>query len=155
MLKRDIENKIYEVAEPIVVNLGYKLIDTELAKDSGQLFLRIVIDNDNGINLEDCSVVSKAVKKVLDEKFKDDFYDYFEVSSPGMDRPLKTERDFKLFKGKKIKITFYKGHNDCKFMDGILEGTEENNLLVNVDNETVKIDKNIIKSVRLNEFKEV
>ncbi|MEF9934617.1 MAG: ribosome maturation factor RimP [Clostridium sp.] len=152
MSKKSLELTIEEFTAPLVESLGYELVDIEYIKEDGEWYLRFYIDSENGIQIEDCAAVSRAVGDKLDEvdPIKESYY--LEVSSPGLDRPLKKESDFIKYNGKKIKIKFYKPFMDKKFVDGILNGYTDNNIIITIDNNNIEIDKSLVASVRLNDF---
>ncbi|MEG0129157.1 ribosome maturation factor RimP [Clostridium sp.] len=152
MSKKSLELTIEEFTAPLVESLGYELVDIEYIKEDGEWYLRFYIDSENGIQIEDCAAVSRAVGDRLDEvdPIKESYY--LEVSSPGLDRPLKKESDFIKYNGKKIKIKFYKPFMDKKFVDGILNGYTDNNIIITIDNNNIEIDKSLVASVRLNDF---
>ncbi|MEG2337741.1 MAG: ribosome maturation factor RimP [Clostridium sp.] len=152
MSKKSLELTIEEFTAPLVESLGYELVDIEYIKEDGEWYLRFYIDSENGIQIEDCAAVSRAVGDRLDEvdPIKESYY--LEVSSPGLDRPLKKESDFIKYNGKKIKIKFYKPFMDKKFVEGILNGYTDNNIIITIDNNNIEIDKSLVASVRLNDF---
>ena len=95
MTKREeYEQKTEEILQPIVDANGFELVDVEYVKEGGTWYLRAYIDKPGGITVDDCELVSRAANDILDEKdFVEDSY-VFEVSSPGLGRPLKKEKDF-------------------------------------------------------------
>ena len=152
MNKKQIESSIEKFTSPLVEELGYELVDLEYIKEDGEWYLRFYIDSENGIQIEDCTTVSRALSAKLDEEDPIEDSYYLEVSSPGLDRPLKKESDFIKYIGKKIKIKFYKPFMDKKVMEGILQGFENNKIIINVNDETLEIEKDIVDSTRLNDF---
>lgn len=108
--------------EPIVQALGFDYVDTEYVKQGKDWVLTVFIDKPGGVNLEDCEAASRKIELVLDEK--DLIADKYClcVSSPGLDRPLKSERDFKRCMGKMIDIKLYKPFLDRKAFTGKLSG---------------------------------
>lgn len=152
MIKKNIEAKVEEFTSPLVESLGYELVDIEFVKESGEWYLRFYIDSENGIQIDDCTKVSRALSDILDEKDPIEQSYYLEVSSPGLDRPLKKDDDFVKYIDKKIKIKFYKEFMGKKSLEGILKGKVDNKILVNVNNEELQIEKELVVSVRLNDF---
>lgn len=152
MKKKDIELSIEKFASPLVEDLGYELYDLEYIKEDGEWYLRFYIDSENGIQIEDCTKVSRALSDKLDEvdPIKDSYY--LEVSSPGLDRPLKKDSDFIKYIGKKIKLKFYKPFMDKKVLEGILKGFANGKITITIDDKDVEIDKSIVASARLNDF---
>lgn len=152
MEKEKLVSEIEEIVLPIIDEFEYELVDVEFVKESGEWYLRIYIDKEGGINLDDCTKVSRRVSDKLDEVDPIDFGYYLEVSSPGLDRPIKKDKDFVRFAGKKIKIKLYKALDGKKVFEGILLGLEDNVITIDVNGNEVKIDKSLASSVRLNDI---
>ena len=103
------EQQTEELLEPIVTGHGFELVDVEYVKEGSNWYLRAYIDKPGGIGVNDCEVVSRRLSDILDEKdYIEDSY-ILEVSSPGLGRPLKKEKDFKRSIGEDIDLHFYKG----------------------------------------------
>jgi ribosome maturation factor RimP len=120
-LKRDeIEKLVAQLVEPIITSCQLQLVDVEYVREK-EWFLRIFIDKPGGIEIDDCQLVSEKVAEVLDkhELLKEKYN--LEVSSPGIDRPLKKEQDFLANYGKKIDISFFAPWEGFKEVTGILE----------------------------------
>lgn len=109
MSKREIyEQKTEEILLPIVEEYGFELVDVEYVKEGSTWYLRAYIDKPGGINIDDCEKVSRRLSDILDEKdYMDDAY-IMEVSSPGLGRPLKKEKDFKRSLGEEVEIRTYR-----------------------------------------------
>ena len=106
--REEYEQKTEELLEPIVSALGFELVDVEYVKEAGTWYLRAYIDKPGGITVDDCEAVSRKFSDILDEKdYIPDSY-VFEVSSPGLGRPLKKEKDFKRSIGEDVDVKFYK-----------------------------------------------
>jgi ribosome maturation factor RimP len=106
-VKKETLIKVQELLSPIMERNGFELVDVELVKERKETFLRVYIDKEGGVLIDDCQTVSEALSERLDE---DDFIkdQYFlEVSSPGLDRPLKTPRDFEKNHGKEVEVKLY------------------------------------------------
>ncbi|MDF2523912.1 MAG: hypothetical protein K0R31_1553, partial [Clostridiales bacterium] len=99
MAKRKIEETIAELALPIAEKNSFELVDVEFIKEGTNWYLRIYIDKPNGITLEDCQTVSEEISKKIDEIDPINQSYFLEVSSPGLDRPLKKEKDYEKYKG--------------------------------------------------------
>ncbi len=120
-----------EKVVPIIEQLGYETIEVEYAKKSDGMNLTFYIDCDNGIKIEDCEKVSKAIDEILDELNPTDDQPYIlNVSSPGIDRPLKNERDFKRNIGKQISITLFAKLDGQKVYEGTLLSYDEQNVTI-------------------------
>lgn len=116
----EIERRAEELFLPVTEQHGFELVDVEYVKEGENWYLRAYIDKEGGIAVDDCELVSRAVEAELDrQNFIDDSY-VLEVSSPGLTRPLKKEKDFARAKGKKIEIhTFARVDGEKQFV-GIL-----------------------------------
>ena len=121
MTKREeYEQKTEEILQPIVDANGFELVDVEYVKEGGTWYLRAYIDKPGGITVDDCELVSRAANDILDEKdFVEDSY-VFEVSSPGLGRPLKKEKDFARSIGEEVEIRTFRPINRQKEFVGIL-----------------------------------
>jgi len=134
------------VLEPTVVGLGYELVDLELS-NRGRL-IRLFIDKPNGVTVEDCVLVSNHVERVL--AVESDFdYDRLEVSSPGLDRPLRKEADFCRFEGEKAQIKLRIPMNGQKNFVGVLRGVDSGVLSLDVDGTLLAIDLSNLDKARL------
>ena len=109
MSKREVyEQKTEEILQPIVEEHGFELVDVEYVKEGSNWYLRAYIDKPGGITVNDCETVSRKLSDILDEKdYIDDAY-ILEVSSPGLGRPLKKEKDFKRSLGEEVEIRTYR-----------------------------------------------
>ena len=103
-MKKSIESTIEELVQPIIDTNNFELVDVEYVKEAGEYYLRIFVDKEGGISLNECEVVSRALSEILDVKdpIKDNYY--LEVSSPGLDRPLKKDKDFVRYQGRDVEI---------------------------------------------------
>ena len=151
MSKREsYEQKTEEILTPIVDEYGFELVDVEYVKEGGNWYLRAYIDKPGGISIDDCEVVSRILSDILDEKdFIDDSY-IMEVSSPGLGRPLKKEKDFKRSLGEEVEIRTYRMIDKQKEFTGILKAYDENTVTIALDDETNKtFEKGDIALIRL------
>lgn len=134
MAKNRVEKITENLVLPIVEEEKFELVDIEYKKEGPNWYLRIYIDKPNGITLDDCQKVSEQLSDKLDKEdpIKENYF--LEVSSPGLDRPLKKESDFTRFKGEMVEVKLYETLNGSKTIEGELLGLENNNIKVNVDN---------------------
>ena len=149
-MKKNIATEIEQMVLPITDAHNLELVDVEYVKEGGEFFLRIYIDKEGGVSLNECEVVTRTLNPILDEKdpIKDNYF--LEVSSPGLDRPLKKEKDFIRYKGRDVEIKLYKPINGAKMHEGELVGlTEDNNIKVIIDNEEVEFNKKDVALIRL------
>lgn len=107
MAKIDVVSRVTELAEPLAASLGLELAEVEYKQEGARLVLRIFIDRDGGVTLDDCAAVSRELAEILDvEDFIQSRYS-LEVSSPGLNRPLKKPSDYERFTGRLVKIRTY------------------------------------------------
>lgn len=122
MGKERIEAVVERLGNEVAAELGYELIEVEYRKEGPDWVLRLFIDHENGIGIEDCQRFSEALGVVLDEKDPIPGKYLLEVSSPGIERPLKKDRDFVRFAGKMVEIKLIKPINNRKTYRGELMG---------------------------------
>lgn len=140
-----VEEAVEKIAEEILANTDYELVDVEYVKER-DWFLRVYIDKEGGIGLDDCQEVSGLLDEKLEElNIINDRY-ILEVSSPGLDRALKKEKDFKREMGKLVDITLYKAIDGEKMLTGKLTGYTKD--IITID-ETREIALRDIALVRL------
>lgn len=151
MSKKEVyEQKTEEILLPIVEEYGFELVDVEYVKEGGTWYLRTYIDKEGGISIDDCEKVSHRLSDILDEKdYIDDTY-IMEVSSPGLGRPLKKEKDFKRSLGKEVDIRTYRMIDKQKEFTGILKDYDKDTVTIELENETLKtFEKGDIALIRL------
>ena len=145
-----LEEKIEKLVEPKIVNLGYELYDVQYVKEGKDYFLRIFIDNSNGISLEDCEKVNNAITDLLDDANYIKQQYFLEVSSPGVERILRKDKHLKDNIGEKIEIKLFKPLNNKKEYVGILEKFDEENIVIRQENEELQIDRKNISLMNMN-----
>ena len=150
MSKKEIyEQKAEALLEPIVAEQNFELVDVEYVKEGGNFYLRAYIDKPEGITVDDCEIVSRAFSEKLDEEdFIDEAY-IMEVSSPGLGRPLKKEKDYKRSIGKELEIRTYRAINKEKEFYGILKEYNENSVMIDCEGTEVTFQKSDIALIRL------
>lgn len=104
MMQRPLVDELLGFVEPILEDVGYELVDLEFKQEGPEWFLRIFIDKEGGVNLDDCASISREVSAILEVEDVIDQAYRLEVSSPGMDRPLKKPEDFERFSGERVKV---------------------------------------------------
>lgn len=141
--------RLTELIEPIVTGLGYELYHLEKVKEGGENYLRVYIDKEEGISLNDCVVVNKEIGKILDEKDPiPDFY-YLEISSPGIDRVLHNDKHIQRYIGFTVVIKLESLLNGKKKFEGTLEGSDKGEILVKCGEEIISIPREKISIIRL------
>lgn len=144
----NIESKVEETIKPIIEKLGYDLYDVLYLKEGKDYYLRIVIDNDKGIDLKDCEKVNDAINDILDEKdyIKEQYF--LEVSSPGLERLLRKEKHFLAQIGNEIQINLFRPLNKKKELIGVLKSFENNEITIEIENEILKLKMKDIVSAK-------
>lgn len=146
-----IEEKVTLLAEPIAEGLGLMVYDVEFKKEGPDYYLRVFIDKEDGyITIDDCEAVSRPLSDVLDVEDPIDKAYYLEVSSPGLERQLKKQRDFDRFKESKVLVKLYSAIDGSKKIEGILkERTNEITKVEKEDGTQISIPNDKISQVRL------
>ena len=134
-MSKNIKQTIEEFAKPIVEQCGYEYVETDFSKQGKDWVLTIYIDSPKGIELSDCEKVSRLIDPVLDEKDPIEQSYCLCVSSIGLDKPLKTQKDFDRNMGKCIDIKLYKPVDGKKLVSGRLKGFDGENVTVETENE--------------------
>ena len=151
MSKRETyETRTEELITPILDRMNFELVDVEYVKEGGTWYLRAYIDKEGGITVNDCEAVAREMNEILDrEDFVEDSY-VFEVSSPGLGRPLKKEKDYIRSMGKEVKIRTYRAINREKEFYGILSAYDENTVTIKTEDGTeMTFEKSDIALIRL------
>ena len=138
-----------ELAAPAVAEQGCELWDVEYVKEAGTWYLRLYIDKEGGVSINDCEAISRRVSDLLDEADPIEGSYTFEVSSAGAERPLKRPSDFERFMGSPVTVRLYKNKDGRKEFAGTLAGYEDGDVLLTVGNETMRFEKNEVALVRL------
>lgn len=134
--KETYEQKAEELILPIVEENGFELVDVEYVKEGSMWYLRAYIDKEGGITVDDCEVVSRAFSDRLDENdFIEEAY-ILEVSSPGLGRPLRKEKDYQRSMGKKLEIRTYRAVDRCKEFYGILTAYDDDSVTIEEEDGT-------------------
>lgn len=143
-----ITDKIKEIVGPVVEEFGYELYDVEYKKEGGEYLLDIIIDKEEGIDLDDCEKVSRAVEPLIDEAdvIKDAYM--LCVSSPGADRELRNDNDYKRNMGKEIDVRLYKAFEGKSKHIGILEYYDEDKITIRVKTKKISIPREVISVIK-------
>lgn len=128
--KADIEKLVLELVSPIVFEAGLMLEDVSFDKEGKDYFLRVYIDKENGVDITDCENVSRKLSDALDvaDPIAEPYM--LEVSSPGLDRPLKKPEDYVRFKGRKVDVKLFSPIKGEKLLNGILLGREGDKVFI-------------------------
>ncbi|MEA1889997.1 MAG: ribosome maturation factor RimP [Pseudomonadota bacterium] len=144
-----LEKKLNDMFEPVVESMAYELVGVELTGSGNGTILRIYIDAEKGITVEDCQAVSYQISGLLDVEDPLQNRYTLEVSSPGLDRPLVKPEHFEQFIGELVKIRSTEPVLGRKNFKGVLESFDGKNLFVEVDNEEYEIPLDIVEKANL------
>ncbi|WP_018250157.1 ribosome maturation factor RimP [Orenia marismortui] len=143
------ETLVEELAKPIIEEKGLELVDVEYKKEGENWVLRVFIDQEDGVSLENCQEISRMLSEQLD--IDDPIANSYllEVSSPGIDRPLKTEKDYKRFSGRLIDISTYAPINGQRKLTGELLGLKDDNIEIRIDGDEILVPLDKVSQTRL------
>ncbi len=144
-----ITDKVTELAKPVVEEEGCSLWDVEYVREAGSWFLRIFIDKDGGVGIDDCERISRRLDPILDEADPIPDSYVFEVGSAGAERELKRPGDFEQFMGSEVEVRLYQPVNGCKVYVGVLSGYDNGRVTVTAGKNEVSFDKSQIALVKL------
>ena len=144
-----VTDQVTEFAKPVVESFGCRLWDVEYVREGSERYLRIYIDKDGGVDIDDCEKIHRAMDPILDEKdpIADSYH--FEVSSAGLERALKRPGDFERFMGSAVLVKLYRPRNGLKEIPGFLRGYEDGKITVEAGKETITFQKSEVALVRL------
>ena len=144
-----IEEKVESLVKDKIEKIVYKLYDVLYVKEGSNKILRIVIDSEHGISLDDCEKVNNEIKEIIDEANPIEEQYFLEISSPGIERLLRKDWQLKKFKGAEVNIKlFKKDENGKKEYVGTLGNVTENTLDVEIEGKNITIDRKIISQVK-------
>ena len=146
-MKKSIKETVREAIEPTVTELGYSIWDITYSKIGADYHLEITIDNDEGINIEDCEKVHRAIDPILDECDPIETFYYLEVSSPGVERELRTDEHIEKCVGMKVEAKLFAAHNGAKSIIGILCAMSDGNIVIDRDGEQIAIPKSEVSKL--------
>lgn len=149
--KQEIEQHCTELVTPIIEENGFELVDVEYVKEGSDYYLRVYADKEGGINIDDCVLISRSLEEKLDaaDRMTDPYI--LEVSSPGLTRPLKKDKDFKRNLGKKVEVKLYRAVDGSKEFEAVLMGYTDTTVALQLDpaEEPKEFSKNDISMIRL------
>lgn len=149
MSRVHIEKLVADWTEEIVQGTDLELVDVEYVKEAGNWILRVYIDKPAGVDLEDCRQVSEALEKRLDEADPIPGSYSLEVSSPGLEWPLKKRADYERFQGRRVQIHTYSGIHGRKRFEAVLAGLDGDNVLLEWEGDTIEIPLELISKANL------
>lgn len=147
---KNIAGKVKELLEGTVNELGYVLWDVEYVKEGAEWFLRITLDSEEGININDCEKVHMAISPMLDEADPIEGSYRLEVSSPGIERDLKNPMHYKACVGWDVEVRLFTAYDGRKVIKGILAGYDEENSVFNIDENgnMLSLEKNLVSKIK-------
>lgn len=149
MKRAEVEQRCEALVQPILDEHGFELWDVEYVKEGANYYLRVYADKEGGITIDDCVTISRALEGKLDEEdFISEAY-ILEVSSPGLGRPLKRERDFARSIGAAVDVKLYQAVNQQKEYTGILKAYDEKKVILKLEETEMEIQRNEIALIRL------
>ena len=140
-MKKPIRETVREAILPTVTELGYRIWDITYGKIGADYHLEITIDSDEGIDIDDCEKVHRAIDPILDEVDPIEGFYYLEVSSPGVERELRTEEHITLSVGERVEAKLFAALDGKKSIVGTLRGLEDGAVVVECAEQTVRIPK--------------
>ncbi|MBE7051711.1 MAG: ribosome maturation factor RimP [Ruminococcaceae bacterium] len=153
MASKKVSETVFEIANPIALSHGCFVDDVEFKKEGADFVLRVIIDveddSNGGVSIDQCELVSRALSDILDEQDPIDKAYMLEVSSPGIDRELKKEKDFIRFMGREVDVKLYKAIEGSKILSGKLISRTSEEIIIEADGKEIKIPASDAASVRL------
>lgn len=148
-MSQNVSNKVENLIMPVIEKNKIELVDVQYLKEGKEWYLRIFIDKPEGITLDDCELISREIGQLLDERDLIKTSYILEVSSPGIERPLKKEKDYLRFLGSKIMIKTFEAINGEKTFVGNLKEFKEGIVTLNVNEKDINISLDKVASANL------
>jgi ribosome maturation factor RimP len=149
-MNRELISSLWTLIEPVLEPEGIELVELEFKLDQGRWVLRLYIDTPTGVTLKECELVSRQVSALLDMVDPIPQAYSLEVSSPGINRVLRKEKDFRLFAGSPVRIRTREKMNGRRNFLGTLKGMENARIVLDVDGERVELEPDAIEKAQLN-----
>lgn len=146
------EETLYQALNPVVKSLGVELIDVDVRSHQGELLVKIIIDSDDGVGVDDCGRISEQVAPVIEVEDPELFQEArIEVSSPGVERRLRRPEEFEQFRGRNVTVKCYAPYQEKKEWTGDLNSLKDEEIKLDLDGgKNILIPLNQVASVRLN-----
>ncbi len=144
-----VADRVYALVLPVAEQMGYSIWDVEFKKEGSLHILRIFIDKESGISLDDCADFSHAIDPILDREDPISTQYYLEVSSAGLTRQLRKPEHFDKTLGSKVELKLYKAQNGEKLFEGVLVSHDENSVTVEIDGSATEFEKKDIAEIHL------
>ena len=140
-------DRVSALIEPVLNDMGFELVDVELTKEGGKFYLRVYIDKDNHVTVDDCSEVSRVLDKIIDDNGIQN-HDFFEVSSPGVERALKKDKDFEKYQGHDVLVGLFSNKYGKKKFEGKLVGRKDEVIIIDCDGEMLSFDQRDVSLIK-------
>ena len=149
MKKTEIVARAEELVTPIIEENDFELVDVEYVREGANWYLRVYADKEGGITIDDCVLISRALEQKLDEEdfIKDPYI--LEVSSPGLGRQLKKDKDFQRSLGEKVECKLFRAIDRQKEFEGILKDYSGETITIETDGKEVALNRDDIAAIRL------
>ena len=144
----NIEEQVYALINQSVIDLNLKIYDVEYVKEGKDWYLRVYIDKDGGVDINDCENVSRLIDPMLDEADLIKQAYCLEVSSPGLERTLRKQEHFDEAIGEEIELSLFKAVNDEKKAIGVLKSCNEENIIIEIDGNDISFDRKNVSKVK-------
>lgn len=142
-----VADRVSSLVEPLLGEMGFELVDVSLDKEGSKTYLRVYIDKEGGVTIDDCSDVSRIVDKMLDDNGIIS-HDFFEVSSPGIERVIKKDKDFEKYKGHDVCVNLFTNKYGNKRFEGKLIGRQEGIVTIDSEGELIKFSKEDVALIK-------
>lgn len=149
MKKRRVVDIVRDLAEPFAKEKGLEVLDVEFVKEGPFRYLRVTIDKEEGVSLDDCTEVSRFLNGRLDDLDPIEENYFLEVTSPGVERELKRPEDFSRFAGRAVQLKLFTPVDGQKMFKGTLVGLKDTKIVIQREDETIEIPKEKVSSVKL------
>ncbi len=147
-MKKSIKDTVKDAIEPTVSELGYRIWDITYTKIGADWHLEITIDSDKGIDIEDCEKVHRAIDPILDEEDPIEGFYYLEVSSPGIERELRTDEHISLSIGQKVEVKLFAPKDGIKSVVGKLSSYNNSVLTVETDESVYEFQRSDVSKIK-------
>jgi ribosome maturation factor RimP len=144
---KPLQERLIATVEPVVTAQGMELVELAWEKEGGRQYLRVYVDKPDGILLDDCAALSRALDEPLDALQLDAYH--LEVSSPGAERPLKSERDYERFRGRLVQVKLSRPVDGTRTLKGNLAGHDDEALHLDIQGRALAVPRSDVTAVRL------
>ena len=146
-MKKNVRETVREAIEPTVEGLGYRIWDVTYSKIGADYHLEITIDSDKGIGIDDCERVHRAIDPILDECDPIEGFYYLEVSSPGIERELRTEEHVAACIGERVEAKLFSAKDGKKSIEGVLSGYEDAQVVIDAEGVQYRLSRSEISKL--------